>query len=139
MTQVLYRATATATGGREGEAKSDDGRLAVALALPAALGGGNRPGTNPEQLFAAGYAACFENALRHVARSEGKPLSETSVTAVVGIGPRGDGGFGLAVELTVHLPGLIADDAEALIKKADFVCPYSHAVRGNIPVTIALG
>lgn len=136
---ILYTATATASGGRDGSARSDDGVLDVALSTPKSLGGPGKAGaTNPEQLFAAGYAACFDSALRFVARSQGVTVSESAVTAQVGIGPNDKGGFGLAVALTVSLPGLDREAAQTLIETAHQVCPYSNATRGNIDVTLAL-
>lgn len=137
---ILYTAHATATGGRNGHARSDDGKLDLTLASPKELGG-NGAGTNPEQLFAAGYAACFIGAMKFAAGQD-KSLPQvpenTSVSAAVGIGPRVDKGFGLAVELVVDLPGVARAAAEALIAQADTICPYSHATRGNIPVIIRL-
>ena len=138
---ILYTATATATasGGRDGSARTDDGVLDVALTTPRALGGpGTAGATNPEQLFAAGYAACFDSALRFVARSQGVTVAESAVTAEVGIGPNASGGFGLAVALTVSLPGLERDTAETLVETAHQVCPYSNATRGNIEVKLAV-
>ena len=136
---ILYTATATASGGRDGSARTDDGVLDVALTTPRALGGpGTAGATNPEQLFAAGYAACFDSALRFVARSQGVTVTESAVTAEVGIGPNATGGFGLAVALTVSLPGLERDVAETLVKTAHQVCPYSNATRGNIEVKLAV-
>ena len=134
---ILY--TATASGGRDGSARSDDGVLDVALSTPKGLGGPGRAGaTNPEQLFAAGYAACFDSALRFVARSRGVTVSDSAVTAQVGIGPNASGGFGLDVSLTVSLPGLDREAARTLIETAHQVCPYSNATRGNIDVKLAL-
>jgi len=138
MTNILYTARAGAVGGREGRAASDDGRLDVRLATPKELGGAGGDGTNPEQLFAAGYSACFESALRHVARLRGKPITDSRVSAEVGIGPNEAGGFGLAVALTVELPGLPREEAEALTQAAHAVCPYSNAVRGNIDVKLGV-
>ena len=136
---ILYTATATASGGRDGSARTDDGVLDIALTTPRALGGpGTAGATNPEQLFAAGYAACFDSALRFVARSQGVTVTESAVTAEVGIGPNATGGFGLAVALTVSLPGLERDVAETLVKTAHQVCPYSNATRGNIEVKLAV-
>ena len=136
---ILYTATATASGGRDGSARSDDGVLDVALSTPRSLGGAGRAGaTNPEQLFAAGYAACFDSALRFVARSQGVTVSDSAVTAQVGIGPNASGGFGLDVSLTVSLPGLDREAARTLIETAHQVCPYSNATRGNIDVKLAL-
>ena len=134
---ILYTATATASGGRDGSARTDDGVLDVALSTPKGLGGPGKAGaTNPEQLFAAGYAACFDSALRFVARSQGVTIAESAVTAEVGIGPNASGGFGLAVALTVSLPGLARDAAETLVETAHQVCPYSNATRGNIEVSL---
>lgn len=135
MTKILYSTRATATGGRDGRARTDDGTFEVALASPKELGG-NGQGNNPEQLFAAGYAACFLSAMKFVA-TQGKHAAvpaNASVSATVGLGPRADKGFELAVTLAIALPGLDPADAEALVAEADTVCPYSHAVRGNIEV-----
>lgn len=139
MTKILYTTRATATGGRDGRARTDDGTFEVALATPKELGG-NGEGNNPEQLFAAGYAACFLSAMKFVG-TQGKHArlpADASVSATVGIGPREDKGFGLAVTLTASLPGLTRAEAEALVAEADTVCPYSHAVRGNIEVKIEI-
>ncbi|MGC6399773.1 organic hydroperoxide resistance protein [Sphingomonas sp. FW199] len=137
-TKILYRTTATATGGRDGRAVTTDGALDVALAMPVELGG-NGKGNNPEQLFAAGYAACFLSALKFSASQAGTKLpAETSIAATVGIGPREDVGFGLTVDLVATIPGLDAAEAKALLDTAHTVCPYSHATRGNIPVNITL-
>jgi osmotically inducible protein OsmC len=133
----LYTAVATATGGREGRAKSDDGVLDVALVPPKALGGSGAVGTNPEQLFAAGYAACFGSALQHVARAQKIQPGPVSITAHVSIGPAGQG-FGLAVELVATVPELPREQAEALVHAAHQVCPYSNATRGNIVVDVRL-
>jgi osmotically inducible protein OsmC len=133
---VLYTATATATGdGRNGHTTSDDGVLDVDVRIPVAMGG---PGgaTNPEQLFAAGYAACFHSALKFVAGAEQVDVSGTEVSASVGIGTIESGGFGLAVELDVVVPTLPHDEALALVEKAHQVCPYSNATRGNVEVTL---
>jgi lipoyl-dependent peroxiredoxin len=132
----LYTATATATSGREGRAKTDDGLLDVSLAPPKALGG-NGAGTNPEQLFAAGYAACFGGALGHVARAKKITTGPVSITAKVTIGSVGQG-FGLAVELLAAIPELPRDQAEQLLHAAHQVCPYSNATRGNIAVDVRL-
>jgi Ohr subfamily peroxiredoxin len=133
---VKYRTTATATGGRDGHAATKDGTLDVKLSTPKELGGGGGPGNNPEQLFAAGYSACFIGAMKFVA-SQGGPAkvpADTSVTTTVGIGPRSEGGFGLDVEMEVALPGVDKAAAEALVEKAHQVCPYSNAIRGNVNV-----
>ncbi len=137
---VLYTARATSSGGRTGQAKSDDGRLSVTLDTPKELGGAGGAGTNPEQLFAAGYAACFHSALKFVAGQTKTPLpADSAVTAHVGIGqnPKGKG-FALDVTIEVSLPGLDAAAAEALAQETHEVCPYSNATRGNVDVTLRL-
>ncbi|MGI8332916.1 organic hydroperoxide resistance protein [Actinomadura scrupuli] len=132
---TLYTAIATAAG-RDGKAVSSDGKLEVTLAPPKELGG-NGAGTNPEQLFAAGYAACFASALNLVAGRKKLDVTDASVTAEVGLGPNGDGGFVLSVVLRAELPDHIsAEDGEALLEATHHVCPYSNATRGNIPVTL---
>ena len=139
--KALYTTSATASGGgRDGHAATADGRLALDLSVPRELGGDGGPGTNPEQLFAAGYAACFLGALRFVAGKEKHKLPDaTTVSAVVGIGPRADGsGFGLDVELDVAVPGFDPATAEALVAKAHIVCPYSEATRANLAVRLAV-
>jgi lipoyl-dependent peroxiredoxin len=137
MTKILYTTRATATGGRDGRARTDDGAFEVALGTPKELGG-NGQGNNPEQLFAAGYAACFLSAMKFVSTqgTHARMPVDASVSATVGIGPRADKGFGLAVTLAIVLPGLDRAEAEALVAEADSVCPYSHAVRGNIAVSL---
>ena len=139
--KILYTTQATSTGGREGKSHSADGALAVSLSTPRELGGGGGPGTNPEQLFAAGYSACFLGALKFVAGKTGTRIPpETAVTAQVGIGPRDDQqGFGLEVALTITVPGIDRTVVEKLVNQAHIVCPYSHATRGNIPVTLHVG
>lgn len=135
---VLYRAQAKATGGRDGRASSEDGALDIALATPKALGGTGGSGSNPEQLFAAGYAACFIGAMKVVAASDKRALpADTSIEGLVGIGPLPNG-FGIEVELRISLPGLEADMARDLVERAHKVCPYSNATRGNIDVTLTL-
>jgi lipoyl-dependent peroxiredoxin len=136
--KVLYTATAHATGdGRNGHARSEDGILDVDMRVPREMGG---PGgaANPEMLFAAGYAACFHSALKVVARQEKVGVDGSEVAASVGIGPLGNGGFGLTVELRVSVPDLDRDTVEKLVARAHEVCPYSNATRGNIPVTLAV-
>lgn len=133
-TPVLYTAHATAYGGREGRVASDDGILDVQVVPPKGLGG-KGGATNPEQLFAAGYSACFGSALAHVARAQKITTGPVQITAHVSIGPVG-AGFGLSVELEAALPELPRDQAEALVNAAHQVCPYSNATRGNIPVSI---
>ena len=135
---VLYTATATATGdGRNGHATSEDGTLDLDLRLPTAMGG---PGgaTNPEQLFAVGYAACFHSALKVVAGSDKLDVIGSEVSASVGIGTLDNGGFGLQVELDVVVPNLDRASAEALVAKAHQICPYSNATRGNIDVKLTV-
>ncbi|HUD41030.1 MAG TPA: organic hydroperoxide resistance protein [Dokdonella sp.] len=135
---ILYTATATATGGREGQATSSDGALDVRLSTPRALGGAGGSGTNPEQLFAAGYSACFLSALKFVAGKQKIALpAETTVTGEVGIGPLPTG-FGIAAALTIRVPGLARDQVESLVEQAHIVCPYSNATRGNIDVTLTV-
>ena len=137
--KVLYKTTATATGGRDGQAATKDGSFKVSLATPKELGGGGGPGNNPEQLFAAGYAACFIGAMKFVASQGGpKVPADAAVTSTVGIGPRSEGGFGLDIDLAVSLPGLARAEAEALVAKAHQVCPYSNATRGNVDVRLTV-
>jgi osmotically inducible protein OsmC len=137
--QILYTAQATATGGRDGRGVSSDNKLDVALSTPKELGGAGGNGTNPEQLFAAGYSACFLSAMKFVAAQAKLAMpADTTVTADVGVGPNGQGGFGLAIALRVALPGIEQAAAQSLVNKAHEVCPYSNATRGNIDVTIAL-
>ena len=135
---VKYRTSARATGGRDGHAKSLDGPVDVKLTTPKELGGGGG-GANPEQLFACGYAACFIGAMKYVS-SQGGPKTppDASVVATVGIGPRSEGGFGLAVELEVDLPGLTGKEAKTLTEEAHQVCPYSNATRNNVDVKLSL-
>lgn len=135
--RTLYTAVVTVAGGRSGHARSDDGALDVPIAPPRDLGGDGSPGTNPEQLFAAGYAACFGSALANVAGKAGVDLGEVAITAHVSIGPAGRG-FGLAVELSAALPDLPREQAEALLARAHEVCPYSNAIRGNVVVDLRL-
>lgn len=136
--KVLYTARATALGGRQGSARSDDGALDVQLSVPRGLGGAGGPGTNPEQLFAAGYAACFIGALGAVAAAQKQKLpADVSIDAEVGIGPIPQG-YGIQVAMTIHLPGLERAAAEALVAAAHQVCPYSNATRGNIDVTLTV-
>jgi Ohr subfamily peroxiredoxin len=135
--KILYTAEATATGGREGRVTSSDGNLDVQLSVPRELGGpGAAATTNPEQLFAAGYAACFHSALKLIATQRNLPAEDSAVTVRVGLGATGGGAFGLSVVLQVHLSGMSQEDAEALAARAHEVCPYSNATRGNIPVEL---
>ncbi|MGW6902572.1 organic hydroperoxide resistance protein [Streptomyces sp. NPDC054919] len=135
--EALYTAVATATHGREGRAVTSDGKLALELAIPVEMGGSGQ-GTNPEQLFAAGYAACFASALGLVGRQAKIDVSDAAVTGEVGIGKQGEG-FGLAVTLRVELPETV-DEATGrkLVEQAHQVCPYSNATRGNIPVELVI-
>lgn len=136
--KVLYTAYATATGGREGKAASNDGRLTVGLSTPKELGGAGGDGTNPEQLFAAGYAACFIGAMKAVGgKMKIAVPADVSIDSEVGIGPI-PAGFGIQVVLNIKLPGLDGAVAEQLVAAAHQVCPYSNATRGNIDVTLNL-
>jgi len=135
---ILYTAVATAVGdGRDGSVRSSDGLIDVNLAVPSEMGG-QGGATNPEQLFAAGYAACFHNALRRVARRANADVTASEVTARVGLGTAGGGTFGLAVTLEVSLPGVDPETARRLVDTAHQVCPYSNATRGNIDVNLVL-
>ena len=139
--KVAYTTTATAIGGRDGTSGTDDGALKVKLAAPKEMGGSGN-GNNPEQLFAAGYAACFLGAMKFVAGQDAsmpKPGPETKVHSKVGIGPRDDKqGFGLVVELEIEMPGADKAQVQALMDKAHVVCPYSHATKGNVDVKLSV-
>lgn len=136
---VKYTTKATSTGGREGQTRSEDGRLEHKLSTPKELGGGGGDGTNPEQLFAAGYSACFLGAMKAAARElKVKVPDDTSVTATVGIGPRSEGGFGITADLLVTLPGIERAEAEKLVQAAHQICPYSNATRGNVDVGLTV-
>ena len=136
--KVLYTAHATSTGGRSGTSKSSDGVLDLTLTTPKELGGNGAVGTNPEQLFAAGYSACFIGALKHVAMVQKIALpADTSIKADVGIGPI-PAGFGIQVAMAVTIPGMERAAAEKLVQAAHAVCPYSNATRGNIDVTLTV-
>lgn len=141
MTQAItaiYTAHAKATGGRDGSAASDDGHLKVKLSVPSEMGGAGGEGTNPEQLFAAGYAACFIGAIKFVAGKEKIAVpADISIASSVGIGAIPNG-FGIAVELNISMPGLAKEVAESLVAKAHQVCPYSNATRGNIEVKLSV-
>jgi Ohr subfamily peroxiredoxin len=135
---ILYSATAMASGGREGRAHSTDGALDVTLSTPRELGGAGGSGTNPEQLFAAGYSACFLGALKFVASKREVVLpAATTVTGTIGIGPISTG-FGIQAELTIAAPGVDQDQLEELVAQAHIVCPYSNATRDNIDVTLVI-
>ena len=138
--KIAYKTTASATGGRDGSAATADGSLKVKLTTPKELGGPGGDGNNPEQLFAAGYSACFLGALKYVAGQEKARIpDDAKITATVGIGPRDDGkGFGIDVDLKVSLPGIDKGKAEDLVSKAHVVCPYSHAIKGNVDVRTSI-
>ena len=137
--QILYTAVATATGGREGHSRTSDGRVDVDLDVPTEMGGPGGPGTNPEQLFAAGYAACFQSALLRIAAGRGIDTTGSRITARVGIGLLSTGGFGLAAALDLDAPQINRADAVELMARAHEACPYSRATRGNIDVTLTVG
>ena len=134
--RTLYTAVATAHGGREGHVTSDDGVLDLELRMPKALGGPGGAGSNPEQLFAAGYAACFESALRVAARREKKALQDARITAQVSLSAADTGRYVLSVELRARVDGLSLEETRALMEAAHQVCPYSNATRGNIDVKL---
>jgi Ohr subfamily peroxiredoxin len=139
--KALYTAQATSTGGRTGSTESSDGKIKLQLSTPKELGGDSGPGTNPEQLFAAGYSACFIGAMKAVARMQKIALpAEVSIRADVSIGPMTGkpGAFGIAVAMAVHVPGMERAAAQALVDAAHQVCPYSNATRGNIDVTFSV-
>ncbi len=137
---VKYTTKATATGGRDGRSKTADGNLEVKLTVPKEMGGPGGEGTNPEQLFACGYSACFLGAMKFVASQGGtaKVPSDATVTATIGIGPRSEGGFGITAALEVSLPGVPKDEAQALVEKAHQVCPYSNATRNSVDVKLSV-
>ena len=134
--KTLYTAEATATGGRNGHVKSSNGILDVQVRMPRSLGGVNDDFANPEMLFAAGYAACFDSALNLVIKQESITTGETSVSAKISIGQLENGGFGLAGELAVNVPSVSQEKAQQLVEKAHQVCPYSNATRGNIEIKL---
>jgi osmotically inducible protein OsmC len=137
--QALYTASATATGdGRGGHTRSSDGVLDLDLAVPKEMGGPGGNLTNPEQLFAAGYAACFHSALKIVAAQQKNTHTDPAITVDVGIGPNGTGGYGLSVAIEAELPGVDAATAQGLIDAAHQVCPYSNATRGNVDVALTI-
>ena len=141
LSKVLYTATATAEGGRDGHTSTDDGRLDVKLSTPPELGGpAEGSGTNPEQLFATGYSSCFHSALKLVAQRMKLDSTDSTVTAKVGIGPsEGTPGFGLVVELVIELPNVTnPDEALQLVDRSLKVCPYSNAINGNVDVTLTI-
>jgi osmotically inducible protein OsmC len=134
---VMYTAEAVVEGGRDGHARSSDGNLDVELDTPTELEGSGGSGTNPEQLFAAGYAACFQSALTAIARGRNIDIDDCKITARVGLGPVAEGGFGLEVRLELTAPSLRDEDAAALMTRAHKRCPYSRAIDGNVPVELA--
>jgi Ohr subfamily peroxiredoxin len=136
--KTLYTTSVTAKGGRNGQVKSENGILNLEVRMPKALGGANDDFTNPEMLFAAGYAACFDSALNLVISKSKIQTGETSVAAKVSIGQNEDGGFGLAAELDVNIPGVSIEEAQELTQKAHQICPYSNATRSNIEVKLSV-
>lgn len=136
--KTLYTTKATATGGRNGHVKSENGILNLEVRHPKGLGGANDDFANPEMLFAAGYSACFDSALNLVIKKEGITTGTTAVTAKVSIGQNDAGGFGLEAELHAIIPGVSLEEAQSLIEKAHQVCPYSNATRGNMPVKLTV-
>lgn len=137
--QIIYTAEAVSTGGRDGRSISSDKHLDVKLTTPKEMGGAGGDGTNPEQMFAAGYSACFIGAMKFVAGATNVAVpADTSVKAEVGIGPNDKGGFGIAVTLNIALPGMDKAAAQTLVDKAHEVCPYSNATRGNVDVKLVL-
>ena len=136
--KTLYTTSVTAKGGRNGQVKSENGILDLEVRMPKALGGANDDFTNPEMLFAAGYVACFDSALNLIISKSKIETGETSVTAQVSIGQNQDGGFGLAAELDVNIPGISIEQAQELTEKAHQICPYSNATRSNIEVKLSV-
>jgi lipoyl-dependent peroxiredoxin len=139
ITRVRYMSDATVQGGRAGYVRTSDGRLDLTLDVPAEMGGSGGPGTNPEQLFAAGYAACFQSTLLRLAAGQKLALPRSRVRARAAIGPADDGGFELAVTLDLDAPELDREQARALMEQAYELCPYSKATRGNIDVVLSVG
>jgi osmotically inducible protein OsmC len=135
--KILYKASAVSTGGRDGKVIVENSPLEFYMALPAELGGAKKDGANPEQLFAAGYSACFGSAMQHVIRAKKLSVKVPTIHLTVGIGDNGAGGFGLAVDIVAVFKDLDIATAEALVKEAHQVCPYSNATRGNIEVNVA--
>ena len=136
--RILYTAEALVEGGRQGHGRTSDGRLEVDLSVPAATGGDDGPGTNPEQLFAVGYSACFQSALLAVARGRNIDASGSQIASRVGLGPRDDGGFGLQVWLDLRDPTIPAEEGRELMLRAHQRCPYSNATRGNVAVALSV-
>jgi lipoyl-dependent peroxiredoxin len=138
LVKILYTAEAIVEGGREGHGRTSDGRLEVDLSVPESMRGQGGPGTNPEQLFAVGYAACFQSALLNVANGRKLDASDSRITSRVGLGPTGHGGMGLTVELDLHAPHLSPSEAADAMARAHELCPYSNATRGNIEVNLTI-
>jgi lipoyl-dependent peroxiredoxin len=138
LSKVLYTAEAVTEGGRAGHGRTSDGRLDVQFSVPEAMGGAGGAGTNPEQLFAVGYAACFQSALQSVAQGRHLDVSDSHIRSRVGIGPTGHGGFGLQVSLDLHAPHVPQSEIAGLMARAHQLCPYSNATRGNIEVTLSV-
>lgn len=137
--KAIYHTTATATGGRDGHTRSDDGSVDVALVVPQEMGGPGGVGANPEKLFAAGYSACFLGAIKAVSKGEGVTVpDDASVTATIGFGPRSEGGYGITAALAITLPGIDRAAAEKLVEAAHRACPYSNATRGNVDVGLTV-
>lgn len=136
---VIYKTSATATGGRDGRARTEDGTVDVNLVVPKEMGGPGGEGANPEKLFAAGYSACFLGAMKAVSGKEGvKVPADATVTATIGFGPRSEGGYGITADLAIDLPGVDRTDAERLMHAAHEVCPYSNATRNNVDVGLTV-
>jgi len=136
---VIYHTSATAKGGRDGSARSDDGSVDVKLVVPKEMGGPGGVGANPEKLFAAGYSACFLGAMKAVSGKVGvKVPADATVTATIGFGPRSEGGYGITAALAISLPGVAPEAGERLMNAAHEVCPYSNATRGNVDVGLTL-
>jgi len=135
---VIYTAIGTAIGGRTGSASSSDGALAVKLVRPQELGGTGKGGTNPEQLFACGYAACFASTLDHLAGQKKLLLPNNEITAYIGLSRRAEGGFGLTAKLEINLGNLRKEDADALVAQAHTICPYSNSIAGNVAVELVV-
>jgi len=136
---VIYKTSATATGGRDGRARTEDGTVDVNLVVPKEMGGPGGEGANPEKLFAAGYSACFLGAMKAVSGKEGvKVPADATVTATIGFGPRSEGGYGITADLAIDLPGVDRADAERLMHAAHEVCPYSNATRNNVDVGLTV-
>lgn len=138
LTKILYTAQATAEGGRDGRARTNDGRLEIDLDVPAEMGGSGGAGTNPEQLLAAGWAACFQTVLIAIASGRKLDLTGSQVTARVGLGPKSGGGLGLTAALDLDAPGIGSAESVELMERTHELCPFSRATRGNIDVTLTV-